>query len=174
MGQLLIAQPSLHKSFFEKAIVLISEHDYAGAKGYLLNHPTTHHVRDFLSDTALRGLGDIPVFIGGPVGQKNLTFHALWSSETTQGIDYRCCLAAEEALRLAEDPLVNIKAVLGYCGWSGGQLEDELKHQSWVVSPPPELLLSQKHNASLWRKLLATLSPAHRLMAMCPDKPWLN
>ena len=40
-GQLLIADPSLRDGFFNRSVILLTDHHYEdGANGLILNHPT--------------------------------------------------------------------------------------------------------------------------------------
>ena len=63
---------------------------------------------------------------------------------------------------------------VGYSGWSAGQLEGELRRNSWITAAPKSDLLGQEHDRSLWAEVLRALSPFHRILAESPDNPFLN
>lgn len=67
-----------------------------------------------------------------------------------------------------------MRAFLGYAGWSSGQLEGELKRDTWVVTDLEPEIIRQPADESLWRKILAGLDPQWRLLAGEPDDPELN
>jgi putative transcriptional regulator len=68
----------------------------------------------------------------------------------------------------------HVRGFLGYSGWSGGQLEGELRAQSWVVALLAEDLLALPHDASLWRTLLGREGDEWRLLAGEPEDPERN
>lgn len=173
-GKLLVADPSLTGSYFEKSVIFLASHDQDGAFGFLLNQQTRKRVGDFIQDKEFHRLKNLPVSVGGPVGQDSLSFSLFWYSPETHQLEYQPQISPEEAIRQLDNPLVMVKAFLGYCGWSGGQLENELKNDSWFVTEAQQELFSLRHDKSLWEKVLSPLSPRHRLIAMCPEKPWLN
>jgi putative transcriptional regulator len=74
--------------------------------------------------------------------------------------------AGEEGLQL--------RAFLGYSGWSGGQLENELRHDTWLVSPIPANFMNFTQDDALWRGLLGGLNHEWKVLADEPDDPSLN
>ncbi|HKB90784.1 MAG TPA: YqgE/AlgH family protein, partial [Opitutaceae bacterium] len=66
-------------------------------------------------------------------------------------------------------------AFLGYAGWTGGQLEGELRQNTWVVRPVGgEELLTNMSGRSMWRELLTDISPELRVLADEPENPEVN
>jgi putative transcriptional regulator len=63
---------------------------------------------------------------------------------------------------------------LGHAGWSGGQLEEELDRDAWVVMPVGSDLLEFQPDETLWRGLLSGLHPEWRILAEEPDDPSVN
>lgn len=66
-GRLLVASPALADPNFDRAVVLVLDHDDEGTLGVVLNRPTPVDVHDVLAPWA--GLAGVPqvVFQGGPV-----------------------------------------------------------------------------------------------------------
>ncbi|GHC53084.1 transcriptional regulator [Roseibacillus persicicus] len=172
-GDLLIADPSLRDGIFRKAVILLAQHSAEGAFGLILNQPAGSKVGDFLKDQSFQSLARIPVHVGGPVAREHLTFAAFWKSPENE-LRYAIRISAQDAISHSKNPGTLVRAFVGYSGWSGGQLEGELERSSWVVSPPPESLLGMTHDQSLWEDTLNGLSPFHRLLALCPEHPWMN
>ena len=67
-GQLLIASPVLPAPF-DRAVILLVEHDESGTLGVVLNHPASLDVGEVLPDWRAHVLGDPVVFDGGPVAR---------------------------------------------------------------------------------------------------------
>jgi len=69
---------------------------------------------------------------------------------------------------------VVIRAFLGYAGWGQGQLENEMKHDTWFVSTVEGELLESSDGDALWRNILGSLDPDLKLLANEPDDPTVN
>ncbi|MFT3991291.1 MAG: YqgE/AlgH family protein [Luteolibacter sp.] len=173
-GQLLLADPTLRDGTFFRSVVLVSEHlPLEGAHGLILNHPTGNVVGDFLKDKAYVPLKHLPVHDGGPVGQDQLTFSAFWKTPE-RGLEWAIRISAEEAIQLSQRSGTLVRAFIGYSGWSPGQLENELKQNTWIVTPPPSGLLGLDHDPKLWNEVMGGISPLHRILAEAPANPILN
>ena len=173
-GRLLLADPSLREPPFRRSVILLAHHSLAeGALGLVLNQPTDHLVGDFLKDKNLAPLKNIRIHNGGPVSHDQLTFSVLWWSKT-KGLRWALRISAEDAVAQLAKPGRLVRAFAGYSGWSEGQLENELRRNSWIPARPTPGLLRQPHDTTLWTGLLGTLSPFHHMLSKAPDDPFLN
>ena len=173
-GQLLIADPSLRDGIFNRSVVLLAEHSAEeGAYGLILNHPSGHKVGDFLQDDQFASLARIAVHVGGPVAREHLTFAALWWTEE-KGLRFATRISATDAVKHAQNPGTLVRAFVGYAGWSEGQLEGELRQNSWITAKPTSELLARSHDDSLWGETLRALSAYHRIIAEASRDPFLN
>lgn len=173
-GSLLLATPALRDGIFDRSVILLANHSpKAGAFGLILNQPTGQEVGHFLKQSEFSPLEKIPVHLGGPVSQEQLTFSAFWWN-AADGLHWQVRIPAEEAIRRAKQPGVIVRAYIGYSGWSAGQLEDELKRQSWITAKPDSDLLGKVHDPELWSDILRSMSPYHRLLVDAPADPGLN
>ena len=83
---------------------------------------------------------DQPVFIGGPVAtDRGFVLHPgnrLWDStlQITPGISVTTSRDILEAIANGSGPQDTLIA-LGYAGWAGGQLEQELSANAWLSGP---------------------------------------
>src|SRR5512133_4185905 len=76
-GSLLVAHPNMVDPNFRRTVLFVSEHEpNEGALGVIINRPLDRPVAELVSDTPPAGLGDVPVFLGGPVGKNQLMFAA--------------------------------------------------------------------------------------------------
>src|SRR5213075_257810 len=117
-GSLLVAHPNMLDPNFRRAVLFISSHDEEdGALGVILNRPLDKQVADLVNETPPEGLGDIPVFLGGPVGKNQLMF-AAFEWQKGQGLKLNHNVGVEEAHQLVDDDPASIRALVGYAGWS--------------------------------------------------------
>lgn len=177
-GSLILADPSLREPTFFQSVLLLTEHSPSGAFGYILNRPVGKKVGDLLGKDILPGevrrkLEDTPVFMGGPVSTEHLTFSALGWSEDDGKLQYVTHLSAQEAVMHQMEGF-QIRAFVGYSGWSEGQLEDEFEKKAWIAHRPDKTIIDLGNTDHLWKDLLRELSPWHKLVADEPDNLWLN
>ncbi len=178
-GNLILADPSLKEPTFFQSVLLLTEHNTgSGALGYILNRPIGKTVGDLLTEETLppeqyERLGEIPVFLGGPVNTEHLTFSALGWSEQDQALQYSTHLSAAEAVMHQMEGF-HIRAFVGYSGWSEGQLEGELEQKSWITHKPEREIIELSHVEDLWKDLLRELSPWYKLVADEPENLGLN
>jgi len=173
-GRLLIADPSLRDGTFNQSVILLTAHaPEEGAAGLIINQPTGRVVGDFLKGDEFTSLRHLPVHQGGPVMHQQMTFSSFWWSRKL-GLRWAIRISAKQAADQARKPGRVVRAFIGYSGWSPGQLENELKRQSWFpINPRPDLL-GKEHDRGLWAALLSGISPFHRILAEAPQDPFLN
>jgi len=174
-GTLLIAHPSLKDPNFHRSVIYLPAHDpEKGAMGLVINRPSGRVAADFLPNIELGILGEIPVFLGGPVGLNHMTFTSLSCEANDPALFFLTHLSLTEASDLANNKEHQLRAYLGYAGWSGGQLEAELSQKAWMVYAPTYEDLNFKDSKNIWAKLIGRFGPAYQLMAMAPDDPSMN
>jgi putative transcriptional regulator len=122
------------------------------------------------------------VFIGGPVEVDTIHFiHRCYDKlnsgeEIAKGIYWG---GNFEALKiLVNDNLISqdeIKFFLGYSGWSRGQLFEEIKENTWIVSDKyhPDLIFSQNEE-ELWKEVIINLGDKYAHVSNFPSDPSLN
>ena len=110
-----------------------SEED--GTLGVILNRPLGKKLQQLDGQFNHFSWGQAEVFDGGPVEPEKLIIAAWdWKDNAESfrlyfGID----IIKAESLR-EENDNIRIACFLGHSGWSPGQLENELKVDSWFVS----------------------------------------
>jgi putative transcriptional regulator len=175
-GSLLLAHPVLRDETFRRTAILMSSHDEEGAMGVVLNRPLHKRLGEFGGDFALGPLAQVQVFDGGPVAKRQIILCA-WRPHTDDddgGVQLLFGLDPVRASELAGQEGVELRAFLGYAGWSKGQLEGELERDTWVVSALAPGLIQQAPDEQLWRRALSELDPQWRLLAGEPDEPERN
>ncbi|MDO9204245.1 YqgE/AlgH family protein [Methylotenera sp.] len=141
-GHFLIAMPAMTDPFFAKSVTFICTHSQDGAMGVMINRPT-----DITYDTLFEkikvellnsSVADLPVLYGGPVQpERGFVLHETAAGEW----DSTITIAENTALTTSKDILESVAIgsgptkmllTLGYAGWTPGQLEDEIKQNSWL------------------------------------------
>ena len=166
-GSLLLAHPAMKDPNFRHCVVLMSAHSHEGAMGVVLNRPLGKRLGELNGEFALGPLAGVALFKGGPVQTEQLLLAACQTQ--SDGFRLHFGIEPDKAMQLLSDEGTEVRAFLGYSGWSAGQLENEMKHHTWIVSDVPEDLLTQMQDDSLWRTVLGRAGPEWRLLAGEPE-----
>jgi putative transcriptional regulator len=67
-----------------------------------------------------------------------------------------------------------IRFFLGYSGWSKGQLDKELKENSWVIAKIRSDIVMGNRGDDTWKMVLRGLKNKYRLWADFPESPDMN
>ncbi|MFF8290279.1 YqgE/AlgH family protein [Streptomyces sp. NPDC016309] len=178
-GRLLVATPALADPNFDRAVVLLLDHDDEGSLGVVLNRPTPVGVGDVLEGWApLTGEPGV-VFQGGPVSlDAALGIAVIPGDEGPLG--WRRVYGAIGLVDLETPPellaaaLGSLRIFAGYAGWGPGQLEDELAEGAWFVVDSEPGDVSSPRPESLWREVLRRQRGELAMIATYPDDPSLN
>lgn len=178
-GDLLISEPFLPDPNFERSVVYLCEHDDNGSFGFVLNQKSQVNLDEVIEEV---NEAKAPVFVGGPV-ERN-TLHYLHRSEQLGddskeimngimwGVNFENLLYSVNTKII---DLSDIKFFVGYSGWSPGQLEEELKANSWIVykSAGKELVFDTD-SKELWKIAMNDLGGKYKMMSNYPSDPRLN
>ncbi len=143
-NQLLIAMPAMGDPNFAQTVTLVCDHNSRGALGLILNKPSGMRMGEVFEQLEI-SLVDSPlserqVLRGGPMQtDRGFVVHraggewdsTLKVSDTIHVTTSRDILAA---MARGEGPAEAVVA-LGYAGWDGGQLEDEIRANAWLSAP---------------------------------------
>ncbi len=177
-GSLLIAQPFLNEVWFDRAVISVIDYDDAdGATGVVLNNGMNYTL-----DQVLDGVGEagrhVPVFCGGPLSQDRLYFiHTLGDEIIPGAREYAPGLYIggdfDSIIKYVNEgyPVDGyVRFFIGYSGWSGGQLEKEVREDTWAVQPseiePADLLHGD--GDSYWHRIVKTMGPEYRSWRVIP------
>ncbi|CAN5125082.1 YqgE/AlgH family protein [soil metagenome] len=170
-GRMLIAMPGIGDPRFERAVILICAHNEEHAMGLTVNRPvdglTVPSLLGRLGVQSSINLPDDLVLFGGPVErERGFVLHTddyITPESTipvTKGVGMTATREVLEAMAdLALRPRRSVLA-LGYAGWEGGQLEDELKQNVWLTCDPDEALLFGGDHEHKWGTALAKIGVA--------------
>lgn len=166
---ILIAVPQLTDPNFNRAVVVMVEHHEEGALGLVINHPTHHRNAEITRNLDLiwPGAEDARLLRGGPVEPQSLWIlhDDGWGFEETVKVGPGVAVSrSREALsRMCSAEEEHMLLVVGYAGWSPGQLENEISLGSWITSEMTADLLFDWPREDVWRRALAQMGiePAH-------------
>ena len=173
-GSLLLAHPGMRDPNFRRTVVLLSAHGDDGAMGLVLNRPLRKRLGDLNAEFAASPLAGVPIFQGGPVQTEQLILAAWQPDPLGDGFKLYFGVDVSKAVALQDEAGVRLRAFLGYSGWTKGQLENELLHNTWVVTPVNAELIDREEGQGLWRAILGGLSPEWKLLAGEPEDPGAN
>jgi putative transcriptional regulator len=171
-GSLLVAHPALRDPNFRRCVVLMSAHNAEGAMGVVLNRPMGKRLGELSGEFALSPLAGVQLYNGGPVQTDQLVLVA-WQVHA-EGFRLHFGIDPDRAQQIVSEEGSQVRGFLGYAGWAAGQLENEMRVQTWIVADVPEDLLTHSQDESLWRTVLSREGAEWRLLANEPDQPDLN
>ncbi|SIQ71488.1 putative transcriptional regulator [Alkalispirochaeta americana] len=189
-GYFLIAETDLQDPNFFRAVVLLVDHNEEGAFGLVVNRESEVVAGDVLDNLERSPASGLKVYVGGPVQQNYIfvlhsgiprRYHSDHALEPCKGVffepsfqhilDY---MASEDYLALPEKERPQVRVFAGYSGWAPGQLEEELRSDSWFIHPASPDLAFQAHATEGWKKVLSEKGGFYRIVAQTGFKPSLN
>ena len=188
-GHFLVSEIALADPNFKRSVVLMILHDENGAFGLVVNHPSPFTLGDLVSEVEGTPAGAIPVFVGGPVQQEILCVlradlpgyegpdnreepvaGVISEPATKSLIEY--LVDAWSVMPEKERPAVRIYA--GYSGWGPGQVEGELRAESWVVVKATGDMIFRSDAAGAWEDAFAGKGPLYKIILQTGFKPSMN
>jgi putative transcriptional regulator len=177
-GKILISEPFLPDTFFNRSIVYLTDHTPQGSVGFILNKKLDLSISAALTD--FEGW-DENLNMGGPVAPDTLHYlhdqgnlipksvhiedNIFWGGD----LDTIKVLIKKGRLEQSQ-----IRFFLGYSGWSAGQLERELKENSWVIARVRSDVILNSRGNDTWKRVLRSLKNKYRIWAEFPDSPEMN
>lgn len=159
----LIAMPAMADRNFTETVTYVCKHDVEGAFGIVINRPSDLSLGEMLGQLAIqlddRSLAGRPVLHGGPVEpERGFVLHR---ADRT----FDATLAVSGDVRLTSSPDVlgalgqgtgpqPVLVALGYAGWGRGQLEAELRSNTWLTVPADPAILFETPFEQRWTAAL--------------------
>jgi putative transcriptional regulator len=158
-NQLLIAMPTLGDPNFAQTVALICDHNEHGALALILNKPLPMRMGEIFEqldiDIQEGALSLRPVLRGGPMQtDRGFVIHPAggdWDStlEVSDSIHVTTSRDILAAIARGEGPQEALVA-LGYAGWDGGQLEEEIRANAWLNAPVESGIVFELPFESRW------------------------
>ncbi|MCU0835616.1 MAG: YqgE/AlgH family protein [Chromatiaceae bacterium] len=155
----LIAMPGLRDPNFSRTVTYLCEHTEQGAMGIVINRPMEIRLGEVLAqldiETRDRAVLDSLVYLGGPVQpERGFVLHS-----GDHSFDSTLAITAEISVTTSRDVLEAIAAgrgpehhlvALGYAGWGGGQLEEEMGANAWLSGPADQDIIFHMPADARW------------------------
>ncbi|HUG23839.1 YqgE/AlgH family protein [Piscinibacter sp.] len=153
-NQFLIAMPGMAGDTFAGSVIYLCEHTDKGALGLVINKPIDIKLKNLFEKVELTldrdDLAEAPVYFGGPVQtERGFVLHEKLdddgghynsSLQIPGGLEMTTSKDVLEALSNGAGPK-KVLVTLGYSGWGAGQLEEEMRRNSWInVGAAPEII----------------------------------
>lgn len=165
-GKCLIAAPNISDERFANAVIFVCAHTKEGAMGLTINRP----IRELTFPDLLSQLKIVPstmidappVLAGGPLDMvRGFVLHsAEYHGSATLPVGD--CSALTVTTEVIQD-IANGKGpqhflvALGYAGWNAGQLDEEIKQNSWLTITPDEDFLFNVAPENKWKSSMRRL-----------------
>jgi putative transcriptional regulator len=177
-GRILISEPFLPGNYFNRAIILLVAYGKKGSVGFILNKKVEFQIQDYIT-----GFDDFEadVYIGGPVSTDSIYFIHNRADLIPGSIpvvdDIHWGGDFEEMKRLVNLGIIHageIRFFLGYSGWDAGQLEREIKENSWLVNDIDPSVLLVDLGAGAWVDFVRKVGKQYSMWVNFPENPSLN
>jgi putative transcriptional regulator len=179
-SKLLVATPRTGGEVFRRSVVLVLHHDEDGAQGVVLNRPLAAPVSSVLPPWQDYVTDPPTVFQGGPVALDSALGLVTVPGDDHEPMGVRLLFGGIGLVDLDIPPLVVVPEVAGlrifagYAGWSGGQLEREIRDGGWYVVESEARDAFTSEPESLWVTVLRRQRGHLAFVASLPEDPTMN
>jgi putative transcriptional regulator len=159
-GQLLVAAPGIGDPRFDGTVIYLIHHDRDGAFGLAINRPVSQRaladLLEAIGEDAKGVTGNARIFSGGPMEPEiGFVLHtADYHDQRTIAVNRQFSVTSDKqilrAIGTGKGPKKSLIA-FGYAGWGPGQLEDEMSHNDWYVTPAAATLLFDEDRDAVWQ-----------------------
>lgn len=177
-GKILISEPFLRDATFGRSVILLIDHTDEGTMGLIINKPLPIFVNDIIKE--FKYIDDIPLYKGGPVATDTLFYlHTLANISGAIPVSKGLYLNGDfdeikKYILQGNKVDQHIRFFLGYCGWEGEQLNDELKENIWLVSKEDKDYLMNSDTKDMWKEALEKLGSKYEAWSRFPRVPTFN
>lgn len=134
-GNFIQSTGALRGTYFENALIFLTECNDAGAVGFIVNRPFGRSLHEL---EAYKHSVPFPLDEGGPVGGEQLFLlhrrpDLIEGGERVAAGIYFGGNMEQAVAAINNDSLgkQDLKMLIGYCGWDAGELEAEIAEGSW-------------------------------------------
>ena len=177
-GLVLVAEPFMDDPYFKRSVVLIAENNAEGTVGFNLTQGIDIQLQDLVDDFPAF---NSQVYLGGPVQAQSLFYiHSKGDLiPNSQVISDKLYWAGDfeilvDLIRFGKITENDIRFFLGYSGWDKGQLDRELKQNSWFIADINSAIVLKSDSNTLWKDIIKNSKREISYMANFPEDPNLN
>jgi putative transcriptional regulator len=188
-GHFLISEINLTDPNFFRSVILMITHDTEGAFGLVVNRPSKFTLGELVEGVEDTPAAGIPVYVGGPVQQELLfVLHAEFpdfsdseaGERPVDGVVFEpatrplLTYLKEQWSELSEHERPTVRLYAGYAGWGPGQVETELRAESWVVLKAAFGIIFHPNPEQGWADAIVEKGPLYKIILQTGFKPSMN
>ncbi len=163
-GYFLIATHQMPDPRFARRVIYICRHEREeGAIGFIVNQPLADLTMAELYTSMNIEIPDFElphIFMGGPVEMNGIFF--LHSSDyfAAHQLEVNDYVRLSRSSTILHDIAENkgpkgYRCLIGYAGWASGQLEEEMRHEGWLMLPASYNDLFKTSPEKMWKQITA-------------------
>lgn len=157
-GRILISVPFYNDVVFNRSVVLLTDYSSECVTGLMLNRRLPYTVNQLVPELNV----EASMFLGGPVQLELLSLvHNFGSCRKASVIAPEICVGYDQILlSLIEQSAISgmrYRFMMGYAGWSPGQLESEIQRNMWVIGNPTPDLVFKTPPDEVWTRAVRVL-----------------
>ncbi len=175
IGDVLIAEPFMNDFYFRRSVILLIDHNEEGSLGVIFNKrltiPFNEIVQGFPEFNA-------DVYLGGPVETDRIFFiHTVGemipdSHLISNGLYWSGNInVLKSMIKMDLIKPHEVRFYVGYAGWDGGQLRNELKANTWVVGRFTSKQLLRTMPGKMWSDFVKQIGKRYTLWDKFPVNP---
>ena len=178
IGDVLIAEPFMNDFYFRRSVILLIDHNEEGSLGVIFNKRLTIPFNEIV-----QGFPEFKadVYLGGPVETDRIFFiHTIGemipdSHLISNGLYWSGNINALKAMiKMDFIKPHEVRFYVGYAGWDGGQLRNELKANTWLVGRFTAKELLSTMPGKMWSGLVNKMGKRYMLWDKFPVNPSEN
>jgi len=159
-GKILVTSRQSPDALFAQSVILLVQYEDSGALGLMLNTPTEIHISEALA--ALKGAKKSPdfIYLGGPVEPEGVMALLRAPGKTGDLTHVARGTYLVSTRKVLEDALSQgkrsgeLRVYLGYCGWTAGQLREEVRRGAWYIFDSSDDIVFDPKPGSLWKRMI--------------------
>ena len=178
IGDVLISEPFMNDFYFRRSVILLIDHNEEGSLGVIINKrltiPFNEIVQGFPEFNA-------DVYLGGPVETNRIFFiHTVGemipdSHLISNGLYWSGNISVlKSMIKMDLIKPHEVRFYVGYAGWDGGQLRNELKANTWVVGRFTAQQLLRTMPGKMWSDFVKQIGKRYALWDKFPVNPSEN
>lgn len=175
IGDVLISEPFMNDFYFRRSVILLIDHNEEGSLGVIFNKrltiPFNEIVQGFPEFNA-------DVYLGGPVETDRIFFiHTVGemipdSHLISNGLYWSGNInVLKSMIKMDLIKPHEVRFYVGYAGWDGGQLRNELKANTWVVGRFTSKQLLRTMPSKMWSDFVKQIGKRYTLWDKFPVNP---
>src|SRR5687768_4708175 len=161
---LLLSMPQMNDPNFARTVVLLCDYTDEGAFGLVVNRPMTEPAWKLVrTEPPVRVDPDVRLWIGGPVDPQQ-TWVLMSEAQGPDDEQREICpgvllsVSHELTLQLLQaPPSSRARVVIGYAGWSAGQLDKEIAASAWLSMEVDPTLIFGVPPDQMWEAAIRRL-----------------